>query len=84
MHRHIDPALARMVAEGDACPISLLRMEDINPTFTPRALKPKALNGANLPKPDTKGKGRMSGPEKVASTNILTFFSKFRISTDIS
>ncbi|KAI0346411.1 hypothetical protein BDW22DRAFT_754748 [Trametopsis cervina] len=75
--RYIEPTLARKIAEGDACPISLLRMEDINPTFTPRVLKPKTLNGTSLPKLDAslKGKARMSGPEKSNTSNLLTFFT---------
>ena len=53
--RHIEPSLAKQVATGDACPISLLPMEDINPSFVPRALKLAPTTG--VARPD-KGKGR--------------------------
>lgn len=51
-------------------------MEDINPTFVPRALKPIPMNILAIPKSDTKGKGRAQLPEKANSTNILDFFGK--------
>ncbi|CDO70975.1 hypothetical protein BN946_scf184830.g7, partial [Trametes cinnabarina] len=56
---HIEPSLAKRVAEGDACPITLLPMEDINPSFIPRALKPIPMNAVTPAghRPD-KGKGR--------------------------
>ena len=70
--------MAKKVAEGDACPISLLPMEDINPSYTPRALKPKPLNGTVSTKSDvkTKRKGKASVSEKPSSATILTFFSE--------
>ncbi|PSS36962.1 hypothetical protein PHLCEN_2v1178 [Hermanssonia centrifuga] len=73
---YIEPVLAKEVAEGDVCPITLLPMEDINPTFVPRALKPIPMNSMNLPRSDArKGKGKMILPEKAKSTSLLTFFS---------
>jgi hypothetical protein len=57
------------------CPISLLRMDDINPAFKPRVLTPKALNGTGLPKQDLKGKARLSSSDKVGDGNISSFFS---------
>ena len=70
--------MAKKVAEGDVCPISLLPMEDIDPSFTPRVLKSKPLNGTISTKPDARGKrkGRTSVPEKSCSANILTFFGE--------
>lgn len=67
--------MAKKVAEGDACPVTLEFMEDINPTFVPRALKQIPLNNMNS---DTKRKGKekMAVPEKARSATILTFFSK--------
>lgn len=68
--RHIEPSLAKQVAEGDACPISLLPMEDINPSFVPRALKAIPMNVVTLAssahRPD-KGKGRAKDPAPAAA-----------------
>lgn len=82
--RYIEPSLAKQVAEGDACPISLLPMEDINPSYVPRALKTIPMN-ANAPpsartavaRPD-KGKGRAKElpSEKPSNVGILKFFCK--------
>ena len=73
--RYIEPSLAKKVAEGDACPVTLHAMEDINPTFVPRALKQIPLNNMSS---DTKRKGKekMTVPEKARSATILTFFSE--------
>ncbi|KAI0760415.1 hypothetical protein C8Q74DRAFT_226216 [Fomes fomentarius] len=81
--RYIEPSLAKQVAEGDACPISLLPMEDINPSFVPRALKTIPMNAKAPPsartavaRPD-KGKGRAKElpSEKPSNVGILKFFS---------
>lgn len=73
--------MAKQIAQGEACPVTLLPMEDINPTFVPRALKPIPLNNLVTDKPEGKwkGKGRMRAPEKANSTSLLTFFSKFAV-----
>ncbi|CAL1699692.1 unnamed protein product [Somion occarium] len=74
--RYIEPSLAKRIAEGDACPITLLPMEDINPTFVPRALKPIPMNILLSSKSDAKGKGKAKAlfSEKANSTGILNFF----------
>lgn len=74
----MEPILAKQVAEGEVCPITLLPMEDINPTFVPRALKPIAMNAPAVSKSDAKGKGKAKAqmPEKASSTSILDFFGK--------
>lgn len=76
--RDIEPSLAKQIAQGEACPVTLLPMEDINPTFIPRALKPIPLNNLVTDKPEGKwkGKGKTRVPEKANSTSLLTFFSK--------
>lgn len=73
----IEPTLAKKIAEGDCCPISLLPMDDINPTFVPGALKPLAMNSFPSSKSDPKGKGKGKAhiPEKTNSASILNFFS---------
>ena len=53
VHSDIEPTLARQVARGDACPITLLPMDDINPTFEPRALKALPLNVQDARKQDS-------------------------------
>ncbi|PIL23267.1 hypothetical protein GSI_14577 [Ganoderma sinense ZZ0214-1] len=85
---NIEPSLAKAVAEGDTCPITLLPMEDINPGYVPRALKPIPMNrqghGASaststsstcvaVARPD-KGKGRAKeGPSE--KPGLLKFFA---------
>lgn len=78
-YRSIEPSLAKKIALGDVCPITLLGMEDINPTFAPRALKSLVMNAMSPTKSDAKGKGRARAhfPEKSRSTtSILQFFSE--------
>ena len=41
--RELEHSLARQVAIGDVCPISLLPIVDINPAYVPRSLKPLPL-----------------------------------------
>ncbi|TFY56272.1 hypothetical protein EVJ58_g7740 [Rhodofomes roseus] len=70
----IEPALAKQVAEGDACPISLLPMDDINATFVPRALKTIPLNVKDARMP---GGGKATGSRQnvgKGTVGILSFF----------
>lgn len=55
---------------GDACPVSRLPMEDINPSYSPLAFKP--LNNSHDHNRSAKAKGKM--PEKAKSESILNFF----------
>lgn len=68
--------MAKRVAMGDADPVTLLPMEDINPSYTPRIpLKNVALNTSH------QGKGKAKAtPGKSASTGILQFFGTYTIS----
>ncbi|KAJ6582898.1 exodeoxyribonuclease 1 [Mycena vulgaris] len=63
----LDPAVAKMLGEGDLDPVTLLPMIDINPRYVPRVLKalPFVPNGVNRPGKD-KGKSKAVG--------ILSFF----------
>ncbi|KAG6888721.1 hypothetical protein C0992_007630 [Termitomyces sp. T32_za158] len=63
---NLDASLAKKLAMGDVCPVSLLPMEDINPSFVPCA-KPHSV----AKRPD-KGKGK--GTQKPAKEGILSFF----------
>ena len=77
--RYIEPSLAKQVAQGDACPISLLPMEDINPSFVPRALKPIPMNTVTPAghRPD-KGKGKAKNSGKPSAVGPLRqFFCEF-------
>ena len=67
----MDPILAKQIALGDADPITGLPMDDINPGFVPRVLKPLPLvvNSASQ-SPKKKGKARESLP----TGGILSFF----------
>ena len=80
--RYIEPALAKQVAEGDACPITLKAMEDINPTFVPRALKPLRMNATTSREAASKdkGKGKMIvASEKPKSSTLHNFFSVYLV-----
>lgn len=80
VYSDIEPTLAKQVARGDACPITLLPMDDINPTFVPRVLKSIPLNVQDARKQDG---GRATGSRKDAgkgTVRILSFFSKSDIS----
>ncbi|KZT01218.1 uncharacterized protein LAESUDRAFT_731432 [Laetiporus sulphureus 93-53] len=71
---NLDASLAKRVAEGDACPISLLPMEDINPTFAPRALRPLPMNQSTQHRAGKdRGKARRKVPGK-PDAGILSFF----------
>lgn len=67
----MDPMLAKLIALGDADPVTGLPMDDINPGFIPRVFKPLPLvaNSASQSAKD-KGKGRESLP----TGGILNFF----------
>jgi hypothetical protein len=72
--RDMSPSDAKKVALGDADPVTLLRMEDINSTFVPRV--PLNLNVLNYSRQDHgKRKGKPAG--KSASEGILHFFGKY-------
>jgi len=71
--RELEHSLARQVAIGEICPISLLPIVDINPAYVPRSLKPLPLllNGGT---PVTSDKFMT---KRVASKNTLhDFFRK--------
>ncbi|OBZ67329.1 Exodeoxyribonuclease 1 [Grifola frondosa] len=73
---HIEPSLAKQVADGDACPISLLPMQDINPTYIPRAIKTIPMNSTCLSRPDKdNGKAKLKHSEKPSGIGLLKFFS---------
>jgi hypothetical protein len=67
--RNLDPLLAKKLALGDVCPITLLPMVDVNPGYMPRALKslPVVMNTAER---------KQSGAEadKAKNKSILSFF----------
>ena len=73
----MDPVLAKQIALGDVDPVTRLPMDDINPGFLPRALKPLPL-AANRASgsPINKGKERASS----ATGGILSFFGWFSLS----
>lgn len=80
----IEAGLARRIAEGDACPISLLPMVDINPKYHPGARAPPLqminMNVHGLKSGSmTKGKAKaVARPE--TSGGITSFFSElFRV-----
>ncbi|KAH8119685.1 PIN domain-like protein [Phellopilus nigrolimitatus] len=68
--RDLDPSLAKRIAEGDACPISLADMEDINPSFTPKAIKPLPLQSR-----DTNSTKTPKGKQLAKGVGLLSFFS---------
>lgn len=79
----IEPSLAKKIAEGDACPITLLPMHDICPSFKPE-LRVRALR--DLPVAFTqhnrkdKGKAKATNDDtrktKTAEDGILSFFGE--------
>ena len=69
MASYIESSLAKKVAEGDVCPVTLLPMEDINPTFVPRTAR--KTKDAIL----SKGVCKMMESDNGATTSILKFFS---------
>jgi exonuclease-1 len=69
----MDPILAKQIALGDADPITRLPMDDINPGFVPRVLKPLPLVANNADQP-VKSKGKSKGRESLPSGGLLNFF----------
>jgi len=67
----VDPILAKKIALGDADPSTGLPMEDINPGFVPRVLKPLPLV-VNTPSQLGKNKGKKR--ESLPTGGILSFF----------
>ncbi|TDL16707.1 hypothetical protein BD410DRAFT_614988 [Rickenella mellea] len=71
--KDLDPSLAKKIAEGDACPISLLPMEDINPSFVPKSVRSLPLRAQD---PNTPVNGKAKGKEKATSSGgLLNFFT---------
>ncbi|KAG6899331.1 hypothetical protein C0993_011185 [Termitomyces sp. T159_Od127] len=65
---NLDASLAKKIARGDVCPVSLLPMEDINPSFVPSS---NSTSAAKATRPD-KGKGK--AVENPVKEGILSFF----------
>ncbi|KAA1472431.1 PIN domain-like protein [Dentipellis sp. KUC8613] len=72
---HMEPTLAKKVALGEADPVSRLPMEDINPSYTPRTVKPLPLASNDINR-SAKGKERMPAKSKSEAT-ILQFLGEF-------
>ncbi|KAG6856585.1 hypothetical protein H0H87_002791 [Tephrocybe sp. NHM501043] len=66
----LDPSLAKSLAMGDVCPISLLPIKDINPGYAPY-YKPLSTIKKEGRRPD-KGKGKAT--QTPAKEGILSFF----------
>jgi exonuclease-1 len=66
----LEPAVAKLLGEGDLDPVTLLPMVDINPRYVPRVLKTLNFveNGVN-----NKGKGKAPS----SGGGILSFFGVF-------
>lgn len=69
----MDPILANQIALGDADPVTHLPMDDINPGFVPRVLKP-LLHVTNSANQSEKHKDKGQGRESLPSGGILSFF----------
>lgn len=68
----MDPLDAKRVSAGDADPVTLLAMEDINPGYVPRVPLKSTFLAVS-----TKGKGKAMPSEKSASEGILNFFGAY-------
>jgi hypothetical protein len=68
--REIAPAVAKRIATGEANPNTHLPIEDINPSFAPRAIKPLPFKSRDLNSSESKGKKA----EKPNGASILSFF----------
>ena len=77
----MDPILAKLIALGDADPVTGLPMNDINPDFAPRILKPLPLV-ANSASQSAKNKGK--GRESLPTGGILSFFGSLSFLFSIS
>lgn len=62
--------MAKRIATGLASPNTHLPMEDINPSFAPRAIKPLPFKSHDLNSSESKGKKT----EKPNGASILVFF----------
>ncbi|KAI0066882.1 hypothetical protein BV25DRAFT_1255804 [Artomyces pyxidatus] len=70
----MEPALAKRVATGEADPCTLLPMEDINPSYVPRSVKPLPLKPQDLNRSSSsKEKGKQNA--KSSSVSILNFLA---------
>ncbi|KAG5338503.1 hypothetical protein C0989_007275 [Termitomyces sp. Mn162] len=63
---NLDASLAKNIAMGNVCPVSLLPIEDINPSFIPRARPPSTTR--------TMRPGKSKGMKKPMKDGILSFF----------
>lgn len=78
MDSDIDAALAKKIAQGDVDPVTLLPMNDINPRFVPRVLKPIPFI-ENTPTRKDKRKGTVKANDKGSAGGILSFFGGFAV-----
>ena len=69
--RDITPAVAKLIATGDADPNTRSPIEDINPSFAPRVVKPLPFKSHDLNSSEPRGKK----DEKPNAASILNFFS---------
>jgi hypothetical protein len=69
----LEPSLAKKIALGDADPVTLLPMRDINPNFVPRALKRVPPVSSELIQ-TVKGKSKDKEKDTHAKNGILSFF----------
>jgi exonuclease-1 len=67
------PAVAKRVARGEAHPNTYLPLEDINPSFAPRAITKLPLKSHDLNTSESKGKRS----EKHNGVGILKFFGMY-------
>lgn len=72
IYSHMDPIDAKRVSAGDADPVTLLAMEDINPGYVPRVPLKTTFIAVS-----TKGKGKAMPSGKSASEGILNFFGAY-------
>ncbi|CAA7264284.1 unnamed protein product [Cyclocybe aegerita] len=68
----MEPTLAKQIALGDADPETRLPMDDINPSFLPRTVKPLGMAPVS-PAKSNKGKGKMRA-SLPAPGGIMSFF----------
>ena len=68
--RDMAPAVAKLIATGEADPNTRSPIKDINPSFAPRVVKPLPFKLHDLNSSESRGKKG----EKSNATNILNFF----------
>ncbi len=68
----LQPEVARKIAEGDYCPISLAEMKDINPSFIPRPIKSLPLQKQDINADDVEAKNLVKA--KTPTKGLLNFF----------